>query len=210
MRWLTARRIGTITTKTNWCAIVFSAPWTGYYQSKMHCWTGKPVQQCILPVQRTGGRVPGWAYASTCPRSRILPSTVCTTSTVRKHQGKQCANVIIWVIRLVLCHRLQCPQQFRFKCLRWRECRAYVRRCLRRRCCRRCSTGAAHRHVVRYRIHFLVACRNALSVLFTFHVGVNGFWFPSSSVEWRAHKRGRMRRVYSCGPLTATCCTTHP
>ena len=62
MRRLTARRIGTITTKTNWCAIVFSAPWTGYYQSKMHCWTGKPVQQCILPVQRTGGRVPGWAY----------------------------------------------------------------------------------------------------------------------------------------------------
>ena len=62
MRRLTARRIGTITTKTNWCAIVFSAPWTGYYQSTMHCWTGKPVQQCILPVQRTGGRVPGWAY----------------------------------------------------------------------------------------------------------------------------------------------------
>ena len=62
---LWARRIGTITTKTNWCAIVFSAPWTGYYQSKMHCWTGKPVQQCILPVQRTGGRVPGWAYGDT-------------------------------------------------------------------------------------------------------------------------------------------------
>ena len=28
----------------------------------MNCWTGKPVQQCILPVQRTGGLVPGWAY----------------------------------------------------------------------------------------------------------------------------------------------------
>ena len=40
------------------------------------------------------------------------------------------------------------------KRLHWRECRAYVSRCLRRRCWRRCSTGATHRCVVRYRIHF--------------------------------------------------------
>ena len=78
MRRLTARRIGTITTKTNWCAIVFSAPWTGYYQSKMHCWTGKPVQQCILPVQRTGGRVPGWAYDDRETRKREMYLVVIT------------------------------------------------------------------------------------------------------------------------------------
>ena len=31
----------------------------GFYPSTTNCWTGIPVQPCNLPVQRTGGRVPG-------------------------------------------------------------------------------------------------------------------------------------------------------
>ena len=99
MRRLTARRIGTIMTKTNWCAIVFSAPWTGYYQSKMHCWMGKPVQQFILPVQRTGGRVPGWAYVSESNKIRI---TTILKSLAIKPSKRQVKELILSLSKLAL------------------------------------------------------------------------------------------------------------
>ncbi len=103
-------------------------------------------------------------------------------------------------------------QQFRSKHLR-HSVDANVERtvCIRQRCCRRCSTGAAHWHVVRYRIHFLqtIPCRMSQCSFCVFRFSCRRLWFPSWSVEKRAHKCGRMWRGYSRGPLTAICCTAH-